>query len=43
MAKWFLASACFAAMAASVNISAWFLPATFCAVTGFVVGFRNGR
>jgi len=43
VAKWFLGAAFFAGLGLYTNSNAWGLPAVFCAVTGFVVGFRNGR
>lgn len=43
MAKWFLASACFAAIAISAGLNAVMLPSVFCALSGIAWGFRNGR
>ena len=43
MAKWFLASAWFAAVALSANLNALMLPAAFCALSGFTWSLRNGR
>ena len=43
MGKWFFGATFFAGLALYTNSNAWYLPATFCAVTAFVWGFRNGR